>query len=205
VIAPAYGAAGGTGEHMKPGVKSIKWAALAAAASALALSGCWNPFSPDEGDDPPPPTYYENCDSAWKVIENLEYAYIARDIDLYLSCFRDDFEFHLLQVDWDDYTGDGIDDTWWGLDLEEQFHEAMFPAVVLIELNFGSGVQWHPWSGDPTGESLEGIYSFDLKVYTDLSGPQPEGYRATGQARFICRPDSTGEYYIWQWWDQSET
>ena len=185
--------------------RSLRPVILAAAACALALSGCWNPFDPDEGDDPPPSVYYDFCDSAWKCVANLEYAYTARDIDLYLACFRDDFEFHLLQVDWDDYNGDGIDDTYWGLDLEEQFHEAMFPAVVLIELSFGSGVQWQPWSGDPTGQSLQGIYNFDLKVYTDISGPQPEGYRATGQAKFICRPDSTGEYYIWQWWDQSET
>lgn len=171
------------------------------AALALLAAGCWNPFSPDQ-DPPSGPQYFEFCDSAYKVVENLHYAYIARDLDRYMDCFRSDFEFHLLQVDWDDYNGDGIIDEFWGLDLEEQLTELMFDNVFSIELTF-TGTQEYPWEGDPTGESLQLPRVFDLKVYTDGSGTQ--GYRATGTARFICRPDTTsGEYYIWQWYDESD-
>jgi hypothetical protein len=31
--------------------------------------------------------------------------------------------------------------------------------------------------------------------------PDSVEYRAQGTAEFICRQDSTGEWYIWQWWD----
>ena len=51
--------------------------------------------------------------------------------------------------------------------------------------------------------SLQLDRTFDLKVYTDEA--QSQGYHASGSALFICREDSTGEWYIWQWWDQSDT
>ena len=40
---------------------------------------------------------------------------------------------------------------------------------------------------------------FDLKVYTDEA--QTQGYRASGEAIFICREDSTGQWYVWKWFD----
>ena len=40
---------------------------------------------------------------------------------------------------------------------------------------------------------------FDLKVHIGSGG-----YQATGTARFICHPDSTGEYYIYRWIDESD-
>jgi len=177
--------------------------AVLVGAAVLTATSCWNPFDPDDGDPTPPP-YYQNCDSAYKVIANLQYAYLSRDLDKYMACFRDDFEFHLLATDWADYSipPDGVVDTYWGLDLEEQFHEAMFSAVNSIELTLWGGYD-HPWTGDPTGITREMTRSFTLKVYTDGSGIH--GYQATGSAKFVIRPDSTGQYYIWQWWDESET
>lgn len=172
-------------------------------AVVLSATGCWNPFGTPDDDGQQGPQYYENCDSAWKVVENLKYSYTARDITRYLDCFRDDFEFHLLEVDWADYSNppDGIVDTFWGLDLEEQYTDMMFSVVTSIELTMWGGTEY-PWSGDPTGETIVVSRQFDLKVYTDESGTQ--GYRATGNAEFWCKPDSTGQYYIWQWWDYSE-
>lgn len=168
----------------------------------LVLTGCL--FSPESGE-PEEDLYYSPADSAWKVLANLQLSYVNRDHDHYMQCFRDDFEFHLLEQDWDDFNGDGIIDTYWGLDREDEFHEAMFNGVELIELTF-TGNQLFPWMGDPTGESYSLPRTFDLKVYTSLSGPGGvEGYRASGSADFICRVDSaTGEWYIWQWFDQSE-
>jgi hypothetical protein len=175
----------------------------ASVAAVLTSSGCWNPVNPATGD-PDTPEYYTNVDSAWKVVKNLEYAYQARDLDHYMDCFRDDFEFHLLEVDWDDYDGDGVIDEYWGLDLEEQFHEAMFGFVDEIDLTLTGISEW-PWSGDSTGQSLELDRTFDLKVYYTIPGSPYEGSQASGQAMFICRPDSSGQWYIWQWFDLSET
>lgn len=178
-------------------------ALLIAISGFLVLTGCL--FSPESDDNPaPPPLYYSPADSAWKVVANLQMAYENRDHDHYMQCFRDDFEFHLLEQDWDDYNGDGIIDTYWGLDREDEFHEAMFNGVELIELTF-TGNQQYPWMGDPTNESLCLPRTFDLKVYTSIGGPGGvEGWRASGSAQFICRTDSSGEWYIWQWFDESE-
>ncbi len=170
-------------------------------AAVIIVAGCWNPFSPDteEGEQI---QYYSPVDSAWKTLKNLEYAYISRDIDHYLSCFREDFEFHLLEVDFYDYDGDGLIDEYWGIDSEEEFHISMFNSVSAIELTL-SGTQESPWTGDSTGQSYQLPRTFDLKVYTD--GAHTTGYRASGSALFVCREDSTGEWYVWQWWDQSDT
>ncbi|OPL20031.1 MAG: hypothetical protein AVO35_00810 [Candidatus Aegiribacteria sp. MLS_C] len=186
----------GTNTMEKSGLTTL----LISLSLSMVLMACWNPFSP-ESKPSESEQYYSPCDSAWKVLKNLQYAYVSRDIGHYLDCFRDDFEFHLLEIDWDDYDGDGIIDEYWGLDLEEAFHEVMFNNVSTIELTL-SGDSQSPWTGDSTGQSLQLTRTFDLKVYT--SDDPPEGFRASGEALFICRPDSTGEWYIWQWWDQSE-
>ncbi len=171
-------------------------------AAALLVTACWNPFSPDE-EPSGQVQYHDPVDSAYKVLENLQYAYQSRDLDHYLACFRDDFEFHLLEIDFDDYDGDGIVDEYWGLALEEQFHEAMFAQVASIDLTL-SGSSQEPWSGDSTGQSLQLQRTFELKVYLDGAGTT--GYRANGVALFICREDTvTGDWYVWQWWDQSDT
>ncbi len=172
----------------------------AIAALAVGVQGCWNPFGVEK-TDPVESEYYEYCDSAWKVVANLQYSYIARDLDKYMDCFRSDFEFHLLQVDWADYDGDGIEDQFWGRDLEEQFTEFMFDSVDTIELTFnGTPLEGYPWSGSPDTLIRELNRTFDLKVYIGEGG-----FRATGTARFVCRPDSTGEYYIYLWYDESDT
>ncbi len=173
-------------------------------ATLLAASGCWNPVDPEVGGGSGV-QYYNPCDSAWKVLKNLEYAYQSKDLDHYLACFRSDFEFHLLEVDWDDYNGDGIIDEYWGRDLEEEFHEAMFGFVDDIELTLDGTASW-PWSGDSTGQSWELQRTFELKVWYTLPGSPWEGSQASGMAIFICRTDTTtGEWYIWKWYDQSET
>ena len=183
-------------------MRRSKFATAAVIASfILSVSACWNPFSPPS-NPPSPVQYYSPVDSAWKVLKNLEFSYISRDIDRYIACFRSDFEFHLLETDWDDYSGNGVIDEYWGLDLEEEFHISMFNAVSAIELTL-TGNSEFPWSGDSTGMSLALPRTFDLKVYTD--GAHTTGFRASGSALFICREDSEGEWYIWQWWDQSDT
>jgi hypothetical protein len=142
------------------------------------------------------PGYYgppwENPDSAYKVIENLEYAYDTMDLELYMSCFRDDFEFHLLEVSWPPES--------WGFDTEESAHQSMFGTVYDIDLAFEGGGE-SPWSGDSTGESWELERTFDLSVYMD----EYTGFRASGQEVFICRPDGDGTWYVWEWFDLSDT
>ena len=151
--------------------------------------------------DPPsgtwPGGYYEP-DSDWKVVENLEYAYNAKDLSHYMSCFREDFVFHLSPL------CSQPPDTTWDFDVEQQFHEAMFGFVDDIDLEFTGNMEYI-WSGDSTGQSLVLERDFLLKVYYMIPGSSWEGAQASGIALFICRPDSNGNWYVWQWWDFSDT
>jgi hypothetical protein len=171
--------------------KRIKTFGLASAivSSILIVVACTStdPTGPEVEPQGGPP--WAATDSAWKVIENLRYAYITMDLELYMSCFRDDFEFWPLPVQ---------QDSCWGYDIEEQFHQNMFDYVEVIELQFWGDTEYS-WSGDSTGQSLALVRIFDLKIYVDLF----YGFIASGGALFICSPDSTGEWYIWQWYDQS--
>ncbi len=179
-------------------------ALIAVTVAVCFVTGCWNPVDPPQ-KPPDPLQYYAFCDSAWKVLWNLEYAYQSRDITHYMACFRADFEFHLLECDWANYWGGPEIDTWWGLDLEEQFHDAMFGFVDDIDLTLSGTSEW-PWTGDSTGQSLELQRTFSLKVYYTIPGSPFEGSQASGSAAFVCRTDTvTGEWYIWMWFDQSET
>ena len=125
------------------------------------------------------------------VVENLETAYNYQDLDEYLLCFRDDFFFLTCPPD-----------TFWGYDTEMLFHERMFSNVDDILLTLSGDAEW-TWSGDSTGQSLELLRSFYMKVYY-TSGSQNALALAEGQARFICRPDSSGDWYVWRWEDESE-
>lgn len=172
----------------------------------LAGSACL--FSPDKGEDPPESGYYTPADSAWKVLHNFQLAYETQNIDAYLDCLHEEFEFILLEVDWDDYDGDGIIDQSWGRDLEEQFTNNMFSSTdaEVIELTLNGTAETY-WPGDSTLTTLQLQRSFELKVYFWNDQGEQEGFRAQGSAIFLCKPspEDDNEYQIWQWTDLSET
>jgi len=159
----------------------------------LIIAACTTTTEPDPYVPPSP----LEPDSAWKVVWNLEFAYKCKDLNDYLACFRDDFIFHLSPL------SSQPPDTIWGFDLEEQFHQGMFSFVDDIDLTLSGSAEWL-WSGDSTDQSLELQRTFDLKVYYTIPGSPYEGSMAAGQTSFICRPDSNGIWYIWQWFDGSE-
>ena len=162
-------------------------------------------FSPEETVQGDQSTYYSPVDSAYKVIANFQRAYETKDINEYMDCLHEEFEFMLLETDWADYTGDGNIDQSWGYDLEEEYTGNMFssPNAETIELTL-DGNSETIWYGDSTGTTLQLVRTFDLKVYfLDPDGIQT-GFRASGQAVFLCKPDESGEYKIWRWEDQSQ-
>jgi hypothetical protein len=172
-----------------------------AVAAVLSVSGCL--FSPSEKGSGGGSGYYTPADSAWKVIHNLQLAYTTKNIDAYMDCLHEEFEFFLLEVDWADYTGDGVIDESWGRDIEESMTTNMFNSykAETIELTLnGTGDTEYP--GDPTGDTRQLVRSFDLKVYY-MDGGEQHGYRAMGDAIFLCKPNEDGEYEIWHWIDQS--
>jgi hypothetical protein len=171
------------------------------AAAVLMMSAClFSPDSKPSGDS----DFYSPADSAWKVVANLELAYQTKNLDEYMNCLDSEFEFMLLETDWDDYDGDGLIDESWGIDVEEQFTGNMFssPEADVIELTL-TGDNESVWYGDSTGTTLQLVRSFELMVYY-YDGAEQKGYRAAGDAMFLCKPNEDGEYKIWQWWDLSE-
>jgi hypothetical protein len=162
-------------------------------AAMLALIACGSPTEPALPDGP-----YQTVGS---VLDSLEASYNSMDLESYLDCFRDDFQFHLKQEDYYDYDGDGIIDSLWGLDLETSFHEALFTIATGVELTL-EGTEESVWSGDSTGATLLLTRAFDLIVYVDSA--HSTGYHASGSALFLCRQDAQNSWYVWQWFDESE-
>lgn len=91
----------------------------------------------------------------WEVLlADLEYAWNFMNIYALDNCFRDDLMHHQQEVDWYDYNGDGIIDTYWGLDLELHFAETAFNAADSIFFTLsGSGA--YVWPDDSTGKSIQ--------------------------------------------------
>jgi hypothetical protein len=180
-------------------------AAVLAGSVALAFSlfssGCWNPFSPDTGGDEPPQQYYNNPDTTTELLHNFQLSWNQQQHDYYMGCLEETFEFHLLEVDWDDYDGDGLVDTYWGVSTEEEFTEVLFDSAFAIDLSLEGDFEV-PYTGDSTGVARECHRTFVLKVYLDEN--LQSGYQATGDAIFVLRPDTAGVWYMWLWFDQSD-
>ena len=122
----------------------------------------------------------------------MEYSYCEQNLNEYLKCIRSDFEFNYVS------NGDTLS---WGFDTEQNIHISMFNQVSEVWLTVFGFEQYH-WSGDTTGSTLVLPREYDLKVFMV---PDSVEYRAQGTAEFICRQDSIGEWYVWQWWDYPDT
>lgn len=134
---------------------TFKSGTLLPAILSLLLGGMACLFSPPAGP-PDVSQYHTPVDSAYKVIENLQLAYERKDIDRFMECLHPEFEFLLLETDWDDYTLDGFVDHSWGIDLEEELTGNMFASdsADVIELMI-DGNSETVWYGDSTEVTLQ--------------------------------------------------
>ncbi|MCD4708019.1 MAG: hypothetical protein K8S62_09810 [Candidatus Sabulitectum sp.] len=177
---------------------------LLLAISALVLAGSACLFSPSDkgtgGSD-----YYSPVDTPQKLLDNFKLAYTTKNLNAYMECLHEEFEFMLLEIDWEDYTGNGEIDQSWGRDIEESMTENMFNSTdaEIIELTLDGDTE-SVWYGDSTNATLQLVRSFDLKVYY-WDGDEQKGYHAVGLAVFLCKPNEDGDYQIWRWEDLSET
>ena len=161
----------------------------------LLLLGCWNPFHPPSVEGPayPSPTQPE------QVIQNLQTAYIAKDLEAYLSCLDpDSFKFYfdsqedsiaeILREYW------GLDSLVWGYSQERIATEELFDAVNSIQLTlFSRGLQY-----DSTGTRATALYDYILSL--DPSPPDID--LVEGRALFVLRKrPSDGLWYIVLWQD----
>lgn len=151
------------------------------------LSGCI--FDPDRDDGTPE----DPLATAPGVITQLEDAYRRKDIDRYLECLVDTFEFHLVPRD--------VNDAWpsptWGKVEEERMHRNMFSRMDHIELTL-VGDSASKIGDDP--ETWRLYREFDLLVWetADELFDRGVGY---GWAEFIVQKGGDGRFRITDWFD----
>ena len=135
----------------------------------------------------------------WELLlVNLESAWNNQDMALLESCFRNDFEHHLLSEDWFDYDGDGTFDIYWGLDIELDFAESAFNDADSIFFSLSGGTAY-TWPDDSTGVSIAITRDMTRNIYfPNYTLLESE------QVMFVCRPDSEDDWYIQYWFDQGE-
>jgi len=104
-------------------LRSLLSLLLVAFVALAALSaGCFrNTASPQESVEDDAYPVRSHPDS---VMLKFNMAYVAMDLEAYLDCLADTFQFHLLQSDWAPPESDLP--AWWGKGCEDTIHTAMF-------------------------------------------------------------------------------
>jgi len=137
----------------------------------LLVAGCWNPFAPPGGGDPPPTqVQYKVRTSPDNVVYNLNTAYKYMNLDEYLACLAEDFEFVLNPDDVED-PGSDLPERW-GKTEESSIHERMFgqgdtTGVDNIDLTLTNvSSQWDLGEdpNDPSDDTWIHVDETDLRV-----------------------------------------
>ncbi|MBD3367091.1 MAG: hypothetical protein GF405_02810 [Candidatus Eisenbacteria bacterium] len=194
----------------------ISRAALAVAMSVfvLAFAGCQNPFAPPGGgDDDDVEVQYKTRTSPENVIYNLNTAYEYMNIEEYLDCLAEEFEFHLAEVDLDD---DATLPEYWGKATEQSVHRKMFGidpvpdpndeveqitlTLTTITYEYNQGAD----PDDPMDDRWTYLMDTDLMVWF----PNNLQRRADADVEFVFRidpletgPDGETLYEIIRWED----
>lgn len=184
---------------------------LLLALGLLLLMSCSNPFRPRLRDESRAVVYNR---TPVEVLENLEQAYLQKNINLYKQLLSSDFRFELISSEIStigiDINNDGIKDSWWGFEQEIEMtnnlfnigsSDGVYPPPEQISLR----LQIPPtefWEKDPQIGHEDWIVipcTFDLQLsFTTISS----SLGATGTARFYLKPVD-GLWYIAIWRDES--
>jgi hypothetical protein len=179
---------------------------------ALTLSGCWNPFAPDEGDQQDiPPAEYRVRLNPENVLHNIRTAYVDRNVNEYLDCLSEDFIFYPDERDVQDPELE-IPPEWYKSN-ERIMHQNMFSENSNVEdisltMTITSLVYDYGIPEDPTDDTCVCVVDVDLRVsvFGDLT------YLANAQSQYNMRidvdqpnnpPDPEGELWweIYLWYD----
>jgi len=182
----------------------------------LSLAGCENPFAPKGGGGGGDvDVQYKLRTSRQNVIDNLETAYVYMNIDEYLDCLAEEFEFHLAEVDLEN---DSSLPPYWGKTTERQIHRKMFGLEAVppenqvddITLTLTPGPSDYDAGEDPT-DPMDDRWTYlvetDLKVWF----PNDLQRLATAPVEFVFRidpletgPDGEVLYEIIRWEDLAQ-
>ena len=156
----------------------------------LTVSGCWNPFAPDPVPPVPiPPPEFRDRLTPEDVLHNLETAYVYKDLDQYLDCLSEDFEFYPDEDDVND-PQNPVPPVWWKID-ETIMHTNMFAedsdvdnitlTLTITSIDYFPGVD----PEDPLDDTCECIVDVDLRV--NLTNGN--GFYASTPSQFDMRID----------------
>ena len=169
---------------------------------AFATVGCWNPFAPPGGNDPPVNVSYRLRTSPDSVLYNLATAYEYKNLEEYLDCLAEDVTFWLAEDD-----VEPGEDPYWGKQVEEDIHDYMFDVVDRISLTLTNAVRetlQGPNPGDPVTYRHE--ENTDLRVTESIMT-----YFANAPQEFLFQidPNEVGPqgqtlWEIIEWWDLAE-
>jgi len=137
------------------------------AAIAVLSAGCFrNTASPQETVEDDGYPVRSHPDS---VMLKFNMAYVAMDLEAYLDCVADTFQFHLLQSDWAPPESDLP--AWWGKGCEDTIHTRMFGTedtvgVDRIQLTMTNiTAAFDPGEpGDPHDDRWTYMEQVDLRV-----------------------------------------
>lgn len=137
--------------------------------------------------------YHSPVDSTYKLLENLAYSYTGFELNEYLNCLHENYEFMYFS---------GTDTLSWGLDTEHSITDSLFSQACQIDLSL-NGTQEYPWDEDTTGATMILLRDYSMKVY--MHPAHSIEYSASGTAEFYCLQDSMGEWSLWRMWDHTES
>jgi hypothetical protein len=112
------------------------------AALALAVSGCWNPFSPDGGNgNGEPPGDRKTRDN---LLDFFARAYMDKSIDRFGEALDDDYTFEFWKKD---YPAAGVDsiNPYWGRTEDIERTTSMFINPQTMSISFNFNLPMVPW------------------------------------------------------------
>ena len=103
----------------------------------LCLSGCTDPFGPPKGEDPPEePLEPRDFSTIENVLYNFGLSWEFMDIDLYIQCLDDNYEFHFDPADVQ-YVGAD----YWTREEDIEYTEELFEAGIDFDYNLSGTFQ----------------------------------------------------------------
>lgn len=154
-------------------------------------SGCINPFAPGESDEDPLDDILGDPTTVDGFYQRFKSAYELRDTSLYGPLLHNDFEFSFRDEDQD------VEVTWSRTEDMTSTNN-LFMQALDIQLQWSNFIT-REVNDDQT--RAQAIRRFDLSVLLENN----ERLHTDGSANFtLVRPDSTHQWELLRWRDESE-
>jgi hypothetical protein len=118
------------------------WAGILTCIVALGVAGCWNPFSPDNGNGNGHPI--GDRKSPDNLLEFFATAYEDKSIDRYTESVDDSYSFTFMEDDWP-AAGVSADRPYWGKTEDVERTQNMFTNADTKAISFDFGLPIMPW------------------------------------------------------------